>query len=62
MEKKIEGVNNNGQLVVSSRQVAETFGKRHDKLLHEMDGKAHWIPCEQDGSLSGADWDDLSGC
>ena len=36
MEKKIEVVNNNGQLVVSSRQVAETFGKRHDKLLHEI--------------------------
>lgn len=25
-----------GQVVVSSRQVAEHFGKRHDKLLHEI--------------------------
>lgn len=33
MEKKIEVVNNNGQLVVSSRQVAEHFGKQHRDVL-----------------------------
>lgn len=36
MEKKIEVVNNNGQLVVSSRQVAENFGKRHDNVLRDI--------------------------
>lgn len=33
MEKKIEVVNNNGQLVVSSRQVAENFEKTHFNVL-----------------------------
>ena len=33
MEKKIEVVNNNGQLVVSSNQVAENFGKQHRDVL-----------------------------
>ena len=39
MEKKIEVVNNNGQLVVSSKQVAENFEKEHKTVLrsiHEM--------------------------
>ena len=36
MEKKIEVVNNNGQLVVSSRQVAENFGKRHDHVMRDI--------------------------
>lgn len=38
MEKKIEVVNNNGQLVVSSRQVAENFGKRHTEVLRAIKG------------------------
>ena len=38
MEKKIEVVNNNGQLVVSSRQVAEDFGKRHDHVMVSIGG------------------------
>ena len=37
MEKKIEVVNNNGQLVVSSRQVAENFGKAHGDVLKATD-------------------------
>ena len=37
MEKKIEVVNNNGQLVVSSRQVAENFEKEHKNVLHTID-------------------------
>lgn len=36
MEKKIEVVNNNGQLVVSSRQVAENFGKRHNDVTEAI--------------------------
>ena len=36
MEKKIDVVNNNGQLVVSSRQVAENFGKRHDNVMRDI--------------------------
>lgn len=38
MERKIEVVNNNGQLVVSSRQVAENFGKRHDNVMMAIGG------------------------
>lgn len=37
MEKKIEVVNNNGQLVVSSRQVAENFGKQHKDVLKSIE-------------------------
>ena len=37
MEKKIEVVNNNGQLVVSSRQVAENFGKQHKDVLRAIE-------------------------
>lgn len=42
MMNEIENVNNelveifNNQVVVSSKQVAESFGKRHDKLLFEI--------------------------
>ena len=34
---EIQVINNNGTLVVSSRKVAEDFGKRHDKLLFEIE-------------------------
>lgn len=37
MEKKIEVVNSNGQLVVSSVQVAENFGKRHTHVLEAIE-------------------------
>lgn len=53
MEKKIEVVKNNGQLVVSSRQVAENFGKRHTEVLRAIkehidallatDAKVRWF-------------------
>ena len=53
MEKKIEVVNNNGQLVVSSRQVAENFGRRHTEVLRAIkehidallatDAKVRWF-------------------
>lgn len=36
MEKKIEVVNNNGQLVVSSKQVAENFEKEHKTVLRSI--------------------------
>lgn len=36
MEKKIEVVNNNGQLVVSSMQVAENFEKEHKTVLRSI--------------------------
>ncbi|EIW6614109.1 TPA: Rha family transcriptional regulator [Clostridium perfringens] len=38
--KEIEGVrlsNQNGQVVVSSRKIAEDFGKRHDSVLRDID-------------------------
>lgn len=38
MEKKIEVVKNNGQLVVSSMQVAENFGKEHAKVIRSVEG------------------------
>ena len=34
---EVQVINNNGELVVSSRKVAEDFGKRHDKLLFEIE-------------------------
>lgn len=37
MEKKIEVVNNNGQLVVSSKQVAENFEKTHFNVLASIE-------------------------
>ena len=37
MEKKIEVVNNNGQLVVSSKQVAENFEKQHKHVLDAIE-------------------------
>lgn len=37
MEKKIEVVNNNGQLVVSSMQVAENFEKQHKHVLDAIE-------------------------
>lgn len=36
MEKKIEVVNSNGQLVVSSMQVAENFEKEHKTVLRSI--------------------------
>ena len=33
----IQVINNNGELVVSSRQIAENFGKRHDNILRDIE-------------------------
>lgn len=33
INNEIQVINNNGELVVSSRQIAENFGKRHDNIL-----------------------------
>lgn len=33
---EVQVINNNGQLVVSSRQVAESFGKEHGKVLRSI--------------------------
>ena len=33
---EVQIINNNGQLVVSSRQVAESFGKEHGKVLRSI--------------------------
>ena len=37
MDNQIEIINSNGQLVVSSRQIAESFGKRHDHVLRDIE-------------------------
>lgn len=36
MKNLINIENKNGEMVVSSREVAENFGKRHDKLIYEI--------------------------
>lgn len=44
MEKKIEIVNNNGQLVVSSKQVAENFEKHHRHVLDAIRNLLEGMP------------------
>lgn len=38
INNEIQVINNNGELVVSSRQVAENFGKRHADVLRSVEG------------------------
>ena len=47
MENKIENINlenKNGVMVVSSREVAENFGKRHDHVLRDIRNKIEVNP------------------
>ena len=38
MDNNIKIIENNGELVVSSRQVAKDFGKRHDNIMRDIGG------------------------
>lgn len=38
MTNEIKIIENNGELVVSSRQVAKDFGKRHDNIMRDIGG------------------------
>lgn len=38
INNEIQVINNNGELVVSSRQIAENFGKRHDNIMRDIGG------------------------
>ena len=42
MENKIKITTSNGELVVSSRQVAENFGKEHSKVIRSIEGIANF--------------------
>ena len=37
MTNEIQVFENNGELVVSSRQIAKDFGKRHDHTLRDIE-------------------------
>ena len=42
MENQIKITTSNGELVVSSRQVAENFGKEHSKVIRSIEGIANF--------------------